>query len=270
MPDKDKKDGWEEKPVTELIRERGEHFHRRGRKPQSLEDRHLSRNALRLLRHIRKVTPKENPIWSESIGEVAKRLGMDPSTVKRLRRRLWEVGVLAPREREGGRGKWAQYEVNLEKAETLIREGVWGAAKKGGEKGAQKLGQETKPAQEIPPTRPPSPPVGNAPAAPKLPPSLAVTEIYPALLSAEESLATLLKETLFLGGCALGIAAIYWIYKEYGTLEAIAVGTCVGLALYCVFDAWRAPQPVHQPQTSPPPPATTPRPTHWSERIRVI
>jgi len=260
MPDKDKKDEWE----------RGEHFHRRGRKPQILENQRLSRGALRLLRHILKVTPKENPIWRESIREVAKGLGIHPSTVKRLRRRLWEVGVLTPRERKGGRGNWAQYEVDLEKAETLIREGVWGAAKKGGEKGAQKLGQETKQAQEIPPTRPPSPPVGNAPAAPEPPPSLVITEIYPALLSAEESLARPLKGILFLGGCALGIAAIYWIYKEYGTLEAIAVGACVGLSLYCIFDAWRAPQPVRQPQLSPPPPPASPQPAHWSERIRVI
>jgi len=122
----------------------------------------------------------------------------------------------------------------------------------------------------MPPPRPPSPPVGNAPAAPEPPPSLVVTEIYPALLSAEESLARPLKGILFLSGCALGIAAIYWIYKEYGTLEAIAVGACVGFALYYVFDAWIAPQPVHQPPNTPLPPTISPRPAHWSERIRII
>jgi predicted transcriptional regulator len=145
----------EEKRVTDLIRERGERFHRRGRKPKSPESQRLSKNALRLLRHILKVTSKEDPIWSESVEEVAKGLGIDPSTVKRLRRRLCEVGVVVPQEKKGGRGKTAQYQVDLEKAETLVREGVWGAAKKGGEKGAQKPGQEPKPAQEIPAPKPP-------------------------------------------------------------------------------------------------------------------
>jgi len=138
MPDKDKKDEWEEKPATEFIRERGEHFHRRRRKLQSLENRRLSRDALRLLRHILKVTPKENPIRSESIRKVAKRLGIDPSTGKRLRRRFCEVGVLKPRERKGGRGICAQYWVDLEKAEALVREGRWGATKKRAQKREQK------------------------------------------------------------------------------------------------------------------------------------
>jgi len=80
MLDNDNKEGLEEKPVPELIRERGGHFHQRERKPLTLENQRLSRNALRLLRHILKVTPKENPIWSESVGKAAKVLGMNPST----------------------------------------------------------------------------------------------------------------------------------------------------------------------------------------------
>ena len=114
----------EEKRVTDLIRERGERFHRRGRKPESPESQRLSKNALRLLRHLLKVTSKEDPIWRESVDEVAKVLGIDPSTVKRLRRRFCEVGVLVPQERQGDRGKPAQYRVDVEKAETLVREGV--------------------------------------------------------------------------------------------------------------------------------------------------
>jgi hypothetical protein len=82
----------EEKRVTDLIRERGERFHRRGRKPESPESQRLSKNALRLLRHLLKVTSKEDPIWRESVDEVAKVLGIDPSTVKRLRRRFARLG----------------------------------------------------------------------------------------------------------------------------------------------------------------------------------
>jgi predicted transcriptional regulator len=157
------------KPVTELVRERGERFHRRGRKPKSPENQRLSKNALRLLRHILKVTSKEDPIWSESVEEVAKGLGIDPSTVKRLRRRFCEVGVLVPQEKKGGRGRPAQYQVDLEKAETLVREGVWGAAKKGGEKEAQKPGQEPKPAQEIPAPNPLLLPLWPHPSRPNCP-----------------------------------------------------------------------------------------------------
>lgn len=271
MPDNDKKDEWEEKPVTGLIREWGEHFHRRGRKPQSLENQRLSRNALRLLRHILKITPKENPIWREPVEEVAKGLGMDPSTVKRLRRRFCEVGVLRPQERRGGRGKCAQYGVDLEKAKALVREGGWGAAKKGGEKGAQKPGQETKPAQEIPAPQPPSPSVMAGPEAPK-PPSLGgMAQPYPAPLLPEESRGQFLKWILFLGGCMLGIAGTYRTYKEYGTAAAIAVGACVGFSLYCFLDACMAPHPALLPQTPPPvPPATAPQPSHWGQRIRVV
>jgi hypothetical protein len=93
MIENDGKGKLEEKRVTDLVRERGERFHRRGRKPKSPESQRLPKNALRLLRHILKVTSKENPIWSESVEEVAKGLGIDPSTVKRLRRRFCEVGV---------------------------------------------------------------------------------------------------------------------------------------------------------------------------------
>jgi hypothetical protein len=75
MPNNNQKDELQEKPVTELVRERGERFHRRGRKPKSPESQRLSKNALRLLRHILKVTPKEDPIWSESVEEVAKGIG---------------------------------------------------------------------------------------------------------------------------------------------------------------------------------------------------
>jgi len=173
MIDNEEQDALQQKPVTQLIRERGERFHRRGRKPKSPESQRLSKNALRLLRHLLKLTPKENPIWSESVEEVAKGLGIDPSTVKRLRRRFCEVGVLVPQERQGGRGKPAQYQVDLERAETLLREGVWGAAKKGGEKEAQKPGQEPKPAQEIPAPKPPSPP-GIATSDTSKPPSSGV------------------------------------------------------------------------------------------------
>jgi len=144
MPNNHQKDELQEKLVTELIRERGERFHRRGRKPKSPESQRLSKNALRLLRHILKVTPKENPIWSESVEEVAKGLGIDPSTVKRLRRRFCEVGVLGPLEKKGGRGKPAQYQVDLEKAQTLLREGVWGGGEKGWRKRGAKTGAGTK------------------------------------------------------------------------------------------------------------------------------
>jgi len=57
--------------------------------------------------------------------------------VKRLRRRFCEVGVLKPRERKGGRGICAQYWVDLEKAEALVREGRWGATKKGRKNGSK-------------------------------------------------------------------------------------------------------------------------------------
>jgi hypothetical protein len=213
MIENDGKGKLEEKRVTDLIRERGERFHRRGRKPKSPESHRLSKNALRLLRHILKVTSKEDPIWSESVEEVAKVLGIDPSTVKRLRRRFCEVGVLVPQERQGGRGKPAQYQVDLEKAETLVREGVWGAAKNGGEKEAQKLGQEPKPAQEIPAPKPPSPPVVAAPEPPKLPTPVVVAQPDPATLLPEESIDRLLKWVLFLGGCALGVLGTYRTYK---------------------------------------------------------
>jgi hypothetical protein len=263
----------EEKRVTDLIRERGERFHRRGRKPKSPESQRLSKNSLRLLRHILKVTSKEDPIWSESVGEVAKVLGIDPSTVKRLRRRLCEVGVLGPQERQGGRGKPAQYQVDLEKAETLVREGFWGAAKKGGEKEVQKPGQEPKPAQEIPAPKLPSPPVVAAPEPPKLPTPVVVAQPDPATLLPEESIDRLLKWGLFLGGCALGILGTYWTYKKHGLPAAVVVGTGVGVSLYWIYKAWIAPQPAPKPQLPPPPalpPATPPQPSHWSDRIRVI
>jgi hypothetical protein len=183
MIDTEGQDTLQQKPVTQLIRERGERFHRRGRKPKSPESQRLPKNALRLLRHILKVTPKENPIWSESVEEVAKGLGIDPFTVKRLRRRFCEVGVLVPQEKKGGRGKPAQYQVDLEKAETLLREGVWGAAKKGGEKEAQKPGQEPKPAQEIPAPKPLLLPLWPYPSRPNCPlrwwsPSLTLPPFY--------------------------------------------------------------------------------------------
>jgi hypothetical protein len=273
MPNNNQKDELQEKPVTELIRERGERFHRRGRKPKSPESQRLSKNALRLLRHILKVTSKEDPIWSESVEEVAKGLGIDPSTVKRLRRRFCEVGVLVPQEKKGGRGKPAQYQVDLEKAETLVREGVWGAAKKGGEKEAQKPGQEPKPAQEIPAPKPPSPPVVAAPEPPKLPTPVVVAQPDPATLLPEESIDRLLKWGLFLGGCALGILGTYWTYKKHGLPAAIVVGTGGAISLYYLYKAWIAPQPAPKPQLPPPPalpPATPPQPSHWGERIRVM
>jgi hypothetical protein len=263
----------EEKRVTDLIRERGERFHRRGRKPKSPENQRLPKNALRLLRHILKVTPKENPIWSESVEEVAKGLGIDPSTVKRLRRRFCEVGVLVPQEKKGGRGKPAQYQVDLERAETLLREGVWGAAKKGGEKEVQKPEQEPKPAQEIPAPQPPSPPVVAVPEPPKLLTPVVVAQPYPATLLPEESIDRRLKWGLFLGGCALEILGTYWTYKKHGLPAAIVVGTGGAISLYWIYKAWIAPQPAPKPQLPPPPalpPATPPQPSHWSKRIRVI
>jgi predicted transcriptional regulator len=272
MIENDGKGKLEEKRVTDLIRERGERFHRRGRKPKSPESQRLSKNALRLLRHILKVTSKEDPIWSESVDEVAKVLGIDPSTVKRLRRRFCEVGVLVPQERQGGRGKPAQYQVDLEKAETLVREGVWGAAKKGGEKEAQKPGQEPKPAQEIPAPKLPSSPVVAAPEPPKLPTPVVVAQPYPATLLPEESIDRLLKWCLFLGGSALEILGTYWTYKKHGLPAAIVVGTGGAISLYYLYKAWIAPQPAPKPQPLPPalPPATPPQPSHWSDRIRVI
>jgi hypothetical protein len=262
----------EEKRVTDLIREEGERFHRQGRKPKNPESQRLPKNALRLLRHILKVTSKEDPIWRESVEEVAKVLGIDPSTVKRLRRRFCEFGVLVPQERQGGRGKPAQYQVDLEKAETLLREGVWGAAKKGGEKEAQKPGQEPKPAQEIPAPKPPSPPVVAAPEPPKLPTPVVVAQPYPATLLPEESIDRLLKWGLFLGGCVLEILGTYWTYKKHGLPAAIVVGTGGAISLYWIYKAWIAPQPAPKPPTPPPalPPATTPQPSHWGERIRVM
>jgi len=272
MIENDGKGKLEEKRVTDLIRERGERFHRLGRKPKSPESQRLPKNALRLLRHILKVTSKEDPIWSESVEEVAKGLGIDPSTVKRLRRRFCEFGVLVPQEKKGGRGKPAQYQVDLERAETLLREGVWGAAKKGGEKEAQKPGQEPKPAQEIPAPKPPSPPVVAAPEPPKLPTPVVVAQPYPATLLPEESIDRLLKWGLFLGCCALEILGTYWTYKKHGLPAAIVVGTGGAISLYYLYKAWIAPQPAPKPQPLPPalPPATTPQPSHWGERIRVI
>jgi hypothetical protein len=273
MIDNEGQDALQQKPVTQLIRERGERFHWRGRKRESPESQRLPKNALRLLRHILKVTSKEDPIWRESVEEVAKGLGIDPSTVKRLRRRFCEVGVLVPQEREGGRGKPAQYQVDLEKAQTLLREGVWGAAKKGGEKEAQKPGHEPKPAQEIPAPKPPSPPVVAVPEPPKLPTPVVVAQPYPATLLPEESIDRLLKWRLFLGGCALGILGTYWTYKKHGLPAAIVVGTGGAISLYWIYKAWIAPQPAPKPQLPPPPalpPATTPQPSHWGERIRVI
>ena len=272
MIENDGKGKLEEKRVTDLIRERGERFHRRGRKPKSPESQRLSKNALRLLRHILKVTSKEDPIWSESGEEVAKGMGIDPSTVKRLRRRLCEVGVLVPQEKKGGRGKTAQYPVDLEKAETLLQEGVWGAAKKGGEKEAQKPGQEPKPAQEIPAPKPPSSPVVAAPEPPKLPTPVVVAQPDPATLLPEESIERLLKWVLFLGGCALGVLGTYWTYKKHGLPAAIVVGTGGAISLYWIYEAWIAPQPAPKPPPLPPalPPATPPQPSHWSERIRVM
>jgi hypothetical protein len=272
MPNNNQKDELQEKPVTELVRERGERFHRRGRKPKSPESQRLSKNALRLLRHLLKVTSKEDPIWSESVEEVAKGWGIDPSTVKRLRRRFCEVGVLVPQERQGGWGKPAQYQVDLERAETLLREGVWGAAKKGGEKEAQKPGQEPKPAQEIPAPKPPSSPVVATPEPPKPPTPVVVAQPDPATLLPEESIDRLLKWSLFLGGCALGVLGTYWTYKKHGLPAAIVVGTGVGVSLYWIYKAWIAPQPAPKPPPLPPalPPATPPQPSHWSERIRVM
>jgi hypothetical protein len=272
MPNNNQKDELQEKPVTELVRERGERFHRRGRKPKSPESQRLPKNALRLLRHILKVTSKEDPIWSESVEEVAKGLGIDPSTVKRLRRRFCEVGVLVPQEKKGGRGKPAQYQVDLEKAETLLREGVWGAAKKGGEKEVQKPGQEPKPAQEIPAPKPPSSP-GIATSDTSKPPSSGVpAQPDPATLLPEESIDRLLKWGLFLGGCALGVLGTYRTYKKHGLPAAVVVGTGVGVSLYWIYKAWIAPQPAPKPPPLPPalPPATPPQPSHWSERIRVM
>jgi hypothetical protein len=263
----------EEKRVTDLIRERGERFHRRGRKPKSPESQRLPKNALRLLRHILKVTSKEDSIWRESVDEVAKVLGIDPSTVKRLRRRFCEIGVLVPQEKKGGRGKTAQYQVDLEKAQTLVREGVWGAAKKGGEKEAQKLEQEPKPAQEIPAPKLPSPPVVAVPEPPKLPTPVVVAQPYPATLLPGESTDRSFEWCLFLGGVGLGILGTYWTYKKHGLPAAIVVGTGGAISLYWIYKAWIAPQPAPKPQLPPPPalpPATPPQPSHWSERIRVI
>jgi hypothetical protein len=272
MANNNQKDELQEKPVTELIRERGERFHRRGRKPKSPESQRLSKNALRLLRHLLKVTSKEDPIWSESVEEVAKGLGIDPSTVKRLRRRFCEAGVLVPLEKKGGRGKTAQYQVDLEKAQTLIQEGVWGAAKKGGEKEVQKPGQEPKPAQEIPAPKSPSPPVVVAPEPPKPPTPVVIAQPDPATLLPGESTDRSLEWCLFLGGCALGILGTYWTYKKHGLPAAILVGTGVGVSLYYLYKAWIAPQPAPKPPTPPPalPPATPPQPSDWGERIRVM
>jgi hypothetical protein len=206
------------------------------------------------------------------VEEVAKVLGIDPSTVKRLRRRFCEVGVLGPLERQGGRGKPAQYQVDLEKAETLVREGFWGAAKNGGEKEAQKPGQEPKPAQEIPAPQPPSPPVVAAPEPPK-PPTPVVAQPDPATLLPGESTDRSLEWGLFLGGCVLGMLGTYWTYKKHGLPAAILVGTGGAISLYWIYKAWIAPQPAPKPQLPPPPalpPATPPQPSDWGERIRVI
>jgi hypothetical protein len=186
--------------------------------------------------------------------------------VKRLRRRFCEVGVLGPQEKKGGWGKTAQYQVDLEKAETLLREGVWGAAKKGGEKEAQKPGQEPKPAQEIPAPKLPSPPVVVAPEPPKLPTPVVVAQPYPATLLPEESIDRRLKWGLFLGGCALGVLGTYWTYKKHGLPAAILVGTGVGVSLYWIYKAWIAPnlRPSLQHPRLPYPP-----PPHHSPRIGV-
>jgi predicted transcriptional regulator len=159
----------EEKRVTDLIRERGERFHRRGRKPKSPESQRLSKNALRLLRHLLKVTSKEDPIWSESVEEVAKVLGIDPSTVKRLRRRLCEVGVLVPQERQGGRGKPAQYQVDLEKAETLVREGFWGRRKTVAKKRRKNRGRNQNQRRKFPPLNSLLLPLWSYPSRPNCP-----------------------------------------------------------------------------------------------------
>jgi hypothetical protein len=128
----------EEKRVTDLIRERGERFHRRGRKPKSPESQRLPKNALRLLRHLLKVTSKEDPIWSESVEEVAKGLGIDPSTVKRLRRRFCEVGVWG-RKKERAAGE------NLRNTRWIWRRPKpWsGKGSGGGEKRWRKRGAKT-------------------------------------------------------------------------------------------------------------------------------
>jgi hypothetical protein len=65
--------------------------------------------------------------------------------------------------------------VDWEKAEALVWEWFWGASKNCGEKEAQKLGQEPKPAQEIPAPKPPSSPIVAAPEPPKLPAPQVIT-----------------------------------------------------------------------------------------------
>jgi hypothetical protein len=150
----------------------------------------------------------------------------------------------------------------LKKAQTLVREGFWGAAKKGGEKESQKPGQEPKPAQEIPAPKPPSPPVVAVPEPPKPPTPVVVAQPYPATLLPEESIDRLLKWVLFLGGCALGVLGTYWTYKKHGLPAAIVVGTGGAISLYWIYKAWIAPQPAPKP----PPP----QPSDWGERIRVI
>jgi hypothetical protein len=144
MIENDGKGKLEEKRVTDLIRERGERFHRRGRKPKSPESQRLSKNALRLLRHILKVTSKEDPIWSESVEEVAKVLGIDPSTVKRLRRRFCEVGVLVPQEKKGRPGEDCAIPGGSGEGRNLGPGRVLGSGEKGWRKRGAKTGAGTK------------------------------------------------------------------------------------------------------------------------------
>jgi len=114
--------------------------------------------------------------------------------------------------------------VVLDKAQALVREGVWGAAKRGGEKRDAKTRAGNKTS------------TGN---------SLTTTPFFSR------------------GSCtrAAQTTCSYWTYKRYGTEATIVVGTGVVVSQYCVYKAWMAPQPALKPQP-PLPPALPPPPQH--------
>jgi hypothetical protein len=94
--------------------------------------------------------------------------------------------------------------VVLDKAQALVREGVWGAAKRGGEKRDAKTRAGNKTS------------TGN---------SLTTTPFFSR------------------GSCtrAAQTTCSYWTHKRYGAEATIVVGAGVGVSLYCIYKVWIAP-----------------------------
>lgn len=153
----------EEMGLAAFMEERVARSHKRGRKRLPQDNYVLPRTAEQLIRRIVKATEDGSETWAEANNEVARSLHVDRSTVVRMVRRMCEVGILAPVETKGGRGRASVYRVDRPLAEEALRSRRWPATDPNrrteeAQEGGTKAAHPEEPAQRTPSFREGRPP----------------------------------------------------------------------------------------------------------------